>query len=979
MNLRIHPAIGISRVGNSEQYVISPETMAGRPMPGGGDLTGGLPIRADTESVVIRSSDLRDDTGALKRHAARFRVFLYGDAEDHAGGLESWPRGDGSEVRIGSKLPNGRTIADIIWTVHVANKKANAFMLAETGYMGRDSYAGRLPGIRNVSIEKRTKEQPPDEEKIGILNDPARIKKLTIDAGPRTVSGASAGQVHFDRATPASYCDADHVGVITLPNYPKSFPADSFADMDLPSGPIDTLGSIFTDAHGRLLVLGGFGRAAGWKIDGTAPVDQDVNNDQWFDDTSDGPVLATLVLDDGTRVDAASAWVSTTDPSFAPQILNVVSCWDDVYDSWLEKMALDPEIYTDNAYQEAYKPAFDEQIAPIFRSASLQQWNTNLSQTGMSAHAMLATISADDDPVSTELAGIVAIFRDPNDVAQQNNTSLMPLHLGDNVSFLTLRKSQYFFLQQWSRGRDGFEAGSGKPLGPGEYLDKATLVNLLGGRFSPGIDLTFIVREPEIYVSPWQTSGAGPFRIRAKKLAYDQFTAHAEEQPEAPVRPLLTCGYVPLHPADRGDPVYQDLGMHDGAPDRPLRQELEPGDVSKFMALPWHTDYNSCATHPPDPNPPGNRKVFWSWPAQRPVAVYAAADLTVWPDVNTGKQAAALGKQRWSVRGAGTDSPLPENWGRYQFRRDMLDNWQRIGTVLQAPAIDMEPLSYSHTFSGAAGKETVSEPIAVPANWYLEVQSLLRDTDLTPVVPFPNFARQPADDPSEAAASLITRDLFHRLLNVQDHPDVLDDARTFVEYWLAKAEHISHSSEHPFDQSYFDYTEQALENRLQMIYQELVDQAAQSDPGDDPLIRTHEDVVERIVQLAPFNLIDGAWLRNVGRTGPMDEVRSLLYSVYMDELGDGDPSKNHCNIYRDLCHDAGYYPPPIESAEFAFDRRFLDSAFDVPAFELAISQFTEDYYPEIIGMTLYLEWEVVELKGTRDLMRYFGFNPHFYR
>lgn len=29
MNFRIHPAIGISRVGNSEEYVIAPEAMAG--------------------------------------------------------------------------------------------------------------------------------------------------------------------------------------------------------------------------------------------------------------------------------------------------------------------------------------------------------------------------------------------------------------------------------------------------------------------------------------------------------------------------------------------------------------------------------------------------------------------------------------------------------------------------------------------------------------------------------------------------------------------------------------------------------------------------------------------------------------------------------------------------------------------------------------------------------------------------------------
>ena len=54
-----------------------------------------------------------------------------------------------------------------------------------------------------------------------------------------------------------------------------------------------------------------------------------------------------------------------------------------------------------------------------------------------------------------------------------------------------------------------------------------------------------------------------------------------------------------------------------------------------------------------------------------------------------------------------------------------------------------------------------------------------------------------------------------------------------------------------------------------------------------------------------------------------------------DEIGDGVVSMNHCNIYLDLCHDIGYYPPPIESRDFAYDPQFLDSAFTVPAFHRA--------------------------------------------
>lgn len=929
---RIHPAIGVARVGNSEQYVIAPETMAGARVQAGAALTGGLPIRAGSESEPVRSSDLRDAGGALKRHAARFRVYAYPDI-----GAETWPRGDGVELTIGSSI-GGLTVTEIRWTVHLANKKANTFVLIEdpADYQGIDGYReGRLPPIRNPGVDLHDAAQP--LHKLAVLNAPERVRRLTIDPGPRTVAGASAGAVRFDKYTTATCYDPASAELVVLDQYPKSFPDDAFPNLDSAAGPIDTLGALLTDAQGRLLVVGGYGRASGWAPQGGAALlTSDVNNDHWFDDSSDGPVSAMLLFDDGSHAMVHGAWVACTDPSYAPQIPNIVSLWDDVYDSWVHRLALAPDLYDParGGYQQSYKPSFGSDLAPLFASAALQQWTVNLSPRGMSAHRQLASISAEDDPASTLLAGLTAVFRNPFEDSHRDVT-LMPLHLGGaNESLLTLRQTQYFFLQRWSQGRGNYLAGHGAPLGPGEFLDKATMVNCLGGRFSPGIDLTFTMREPAIYVQPWASCGAGPFRIRARPLAYAAAAGAA---------PLLTAGYVPRHAEADG---------------------LEPGDLTKFMAVPWHTDYNSCATHLPSPNPAGNRTLFWSWPAQRPVAVYAAADVLVREQGDLANSTPdddgpVLGPQRWSVRGPGTDSSKPENWGRYQDRIDMLANWHRIGVVVQGPVIDGGAASYAD-------------------DWYLEVESQLVDTGKTPVVPFPNYASQvpTPDDP----VGFNPRELFFKLFNVDTHPEVLADARTFVDSCLKWAQQYSTDPRRaPADLLFFPFTEQAFHDRLESIYQEIVDDADAVDPGDpDQYFNTYAAMATYTIQWAPFNLIDGAWLRNIGSTGPMDEVRSLLFSVAMDEMGDGNVSMNHCNIYRDLCHSIGYYPPAIDSREFAFDPQFLDSAFTVPAFQMAISQFTEDYYPELIGMTLYLEWQVVDLKPTRDLMDYVGINSHFY-
>ncbi len=272
----------------------------------------------------------------------------------------------------------------------------------------------------------------------------------------------------------------------------------------------------------------------------------------------------------------------------------------------------------------------------------------------------------------------------------------MPLHLGDaNEPLLTLRRTQYFFLERWSEGREHFRVGR-RSLGPGERLDKATMVNCLGGRLNPGIDLTFVMREPAVYIQPWRNAGCGPFRIRPKRLAYGS---------ASPDKPLLSCGYVPRHVETDG---------------------LEPGDLSKLMAVPWHTDFNACAMHLPEPNPNGNRTVFWSWPAQRPVAVYSVDDI-VWKHPAGLPAAPELGAQRWFVRGEGADSLQPEKWGRYQSHSEMLEKWHQIGVVMQAATIDK-----------------VIEPL--PPDWYLEVESRLSDKGKTPVAPFPNSAAEPASE-----------------------------------------------------------------------------------------------------------------------------------------------------------------------------------------------------------------------------------------
>ena len=137
----IHPAIGIARVGNSpDEYYFGPE------------IPGGLPIAPD---------GYKDASGAMKRQAARFRVF----------GLDAQ----------GQRRPRA----------HRATTRRSSGPCT--------SPTRRRPG---TSSRPRSTSPRPCRRRGGMPRIQRRARKaLMIDPGPRRVSGRNAGAVPFDTGT----------------------------------------------------------------------------------------------------------------------------------------------------------------------------------------------------------------------------------------------------------------------------------------------------------------------------------------------------------------------------------------------------------------------------------------------------------------------------------------------------------------------------------------------------------------------------------------------------------------------------------------------------------------------------------------------------------------------------------------------------------------------------------------------------------
>lgn len=620
---KIHPSIGISRLGDSTaEFCLAPETALG------------LPVQCDNQGRALldelgneRPIDIfKDSQGRIKRQAARFRVYVYQDANDKCG--RELKMGDLVQVY---KRQTGEAyhaiVLDIEWTVYLANKKASWYQFEESQGEHADDSDHIL---RNAAITDATARQ-----------------RLIIDPGPQTVSYSDAAPRHaeFSKRKNAAF--------------PQSFPPT------LSPKNIETLGEMFVsqqDDHHRLVVLGGYGHSGSFKSGLNA---NSANNDGWFDDISDGPVTAKLhlqhLLDDGGSEQDLSpftvpvddpAWVLVTYPGYVPEIDNMITIDDILYDLALREMDYAPEIYGPVSgkvrgsgsapikdWNKEYFPYFYRDIWPILCRPNVYQWlmafntahGSDPYSTASDLHGNLDfdAISAppyEGQDLAERLAhaeqrqyvydvlrkpGPESLFRVPGQDKAAHQPPLIPQVFGAITPefsgpsrFLRLTDTQLFFLQQWVDGkfvnekREGLVSQANNSPVSGSDLDRGVLRSALGGAFCLGKEVCWAIRNPAIY--------ARPYRIK-----------HAHYTPGLLSQPAAVAGANTI----------SDLKMG-----------LEPGDLTKYGALPWQIDFNlsssldidrtyeawtnNHSTCLSDPLPTDIEKgAFW-WAAHRPLEVF---------------------------------------------------------------------------------------------------------------------------------------------------------------------------------------------------------------------------------------------------------------------------------------------------------------------------------------------------------------------
>ncbi len=225
---------------------------------------------------------------------------------------------------------------------------------------------------------------------------------------------------------------------------------------------------------------------------------------------------------------------------------------------------------------------------------------------------------------------------------------------------------------------------------------------------------------------------------------------------------------------------------------------------------------------------------------------------------------------------------------------------------------------------------------------------------------------RPADD----------RELFHRLVNIEAFPNTLPIARTKVLANLDAAEVLfgRGAAGRYTDASWFDYTPQALLDRVDHIYWDKLVEPYR------PLteIPDRDEVVFIQKTFALGSLIDGTWAHRIGNVGRYRRTSDgMLAAIYADEMGRGDLRKNHITLIHQVLRSMDIQVPHIRDDAFLDQDELPDHLYGFSIHQICLAMFPDTFYNEILGYNLGIEmFGLGEMRlHEAQKLRHHGFDP----
>jgi hypothetical protein len=464
---RIHPAIGVARLGNADPstYFIGPEA------PGYGPL-GSAP---GTQAPPYKAPD-----GRVKPQAARFRIYEYATV-------------NGRLMPVREVTLDTPGVTAITWTVHLANKKASFYQFA-----GRQGEASAPAGLRNATVTNRA--------------------SLEIDFGARSTAGRSQAPVEFRAGSAQQVSCPVNVSGQPVIDYLGQLRTDD-------EGRLIVLGGQGHSSYQAASPpdLPTYANNDGWFDDiSDGPVTAVVtigNNGKTIDvpiDVKGGAWVLCPPPDFAPQIRGA---VTGYDLLFDLAVRSIpIPPENGLYDAGgpLARLAQIKADFRAGADFELpdIVPDFTNEVQPTLLTAYNYWWVDGL--VTMKHNSLLDPALSNPDPANNGARqGVFIYIRPPQGINQPNGNRTMPHLLGDDpyignlpdaVHNLSLTHTQYALIRNWANGV--FTPPTGAPPPPptitAHGLDQAVLENCVGGAFFPGIEFSWQMRNAALFAEPFR-------------------------------------------------------------------------------------------------------------------------------------------------------------------------------------------------------------------------------------------------------------------------------------------------------------------------------------------------------------------------------------------------------------------------------------------------------------------------------------------
>ncbi|MDJ0674643.1 MAG: LodA/GoxA family CTQ-dependent oxidase [Calothrix sp. MO_167.B42] len=619
---RIYPSIGIARLGNGpaekDQVIFSPE------------IPWANLFETDNEYLT--------DKGEIKKQAQRFYIYQCDEA--------------GNPIK---KIDPAEY--DIEWTAEVANKKPfwynfNNCLDLSVQLENHQNLSRKFYDERIAPAASTTYRNP------NVLNEALRkpggenFRKELVNSPP---------PISVDSDSPRQ----EICGMFPYPHPPTGggLKISKIAAKLNKSSVNVKLGTVEYD-EGTLIFYGADGTSASLN-----PSDLNTDfadNSNWYDDICDGIITAKITHkktgESYDLTDAKSAaWIATTPPDYAPQIQPLSNLFDLIVGAADETFTPDlslvfPLLY--RLYRMQWVNASDF-LAPSFREVIDKLYAQNKFHCIYSKSPECAEVRQQ----------IFDLFRNP--IYDYNNEPVIPSNQktdltqlgtgteplkypsypGDGINYpgspaqwFAIPPFLYEQLKQWKDGnfttpsdfnfkdmdemgrfyQRQFQEAAQEPAKSALLMTRAVLETLYGGGFHPGVELTWPMRHNQMYAE----------NHRIYKFV-SQYTDASHG-----FYGLWEVRINAASPERKEEIFYNDFGLEMVAYD--VQESLEPsnpkhwlweatpGDLTKWMGIPWQSDAGSCQTVFIDMQYP---VPAW-WAANLPVTVLTAESLEKVRDQN---------------------------------------------------------------------------------------------------------------------------------------------------------------------------------------------------------------------------------------------------------------------------------------------------------------------------------------------------------